>query len=87
MEVDDSTWPALLLPGEPDQPNTTMPQLPLVPMHLTLCECITVYPMIPKGAHYSPVDNTVHIGAAAVAAQHNKALLRCHSTLQHHVAH
>jgi len=48
-------------------------------MHPTLGECITAYPTIPKGAHYSPVDNTVHMGAAAVAAQQNEALAVCHT--------
>jgi len=43
-------------------------------MHQTLGEHVTAYPTIPKSAHYSPVDNTVHMGAAAVVAQWNEAL-------------
>jgi len=33
MEVDNSEWVPLPLPGEPNQHNTTRPQLPLVPIH------------------------------------------------------
>jgi hypothetical protein len=74
MEVDDSRWVPLPPPGEPNQPNTTMPQLPIIPMHMALNECNTTYPMLPKGFHRSRVDNTVHVGAAAKAAQQNEAL-------------
>jgi hypothetical protein len=48
MEVNPD-WPPLPLPGEFNQPNTTMPRLPMIPRHLTLDECDTAYPMIPKG--------------------------------------
>jgi len=75
MEVNNSVWVPLLQPGESNQPNTTRPWLPLVPMHLTLGECNTAYPTIPRGLHYSRVDNTIHMGAAAAtAAQRNEAV-------------
>jgi len=52
-------------------------------MHPTLGECITAYPTIPKGTHYSPVDNTVHMGAVAVAVWQNEALgvILLHNTM------
>jgi hypothetical protein len=73
MEVDPN-WPPLLLPGEFNQPNATMPWLPMIPRHPTLDERDTAYPMIPNGFHRSRVDNTIHVGAAAKAAQRNEAL-------------
>jgi hypothetical protein len=73
MEVDPN-WPPLLPPGEFNQINATMPQLPMIPRHPTLDERDTTYPMIPKGFHHSQVDNTVRAGAAAKAAQWNEAL-------------
>jgi hypothetical protein len=73
MEVDPD-WPPLPPPGEFNQINTTMPRLPMIPRHPTLDERDTMYPMIPKGFHCSWVDNTVHAGAAAKAAQWNEAL-------------
>jgi hypothetical protein len=73
MEVNPD-WPPLLPPGEFNQPNTTMPRLPMIPRHLTLDERNTACPMIPKGFHRSRVDNTICAGAAAKAAQWNEAL-------------
>jgi len=73
MEVDPN-WPPLPPPGEFNQPNATMPRLPMIPRHPTLDERDTAYPMIPKGFHRSRVDNTIRAGAAAKAAQWNKAL-------------
>jgi len=73
MEVDPD-WPPLPLPGEFNQSNATMPRLPMIPRHPTLDERDTTYPMIPKGFHCSRVDNTIHAGAAAKAAQRNEAL-------------
>ena len=73
MEVDPD-WPPLPQPGEHNQLNTTMLQFPIIPMHQALGECNTAYPMLPKGFHQSQVDNTVHAGAAAKAAQWNEAL-------------
>ena len=73
MDVDPN-WPPLPPPGEFNQPNTTMLQLPMIPRHPTLDERDTMYPMIPKGFHRSWVDNTVCAGAAAKAAQQNEAL-------------
>jgi hypothetical protein len=73
MEVDPD-WPPLLPPGELNQLNATMPQLPMIPMHQALNEHNTTYPMLPRGFHRSQVDNTVRTGAAAKAAQRNKAL-------------
>jgi hypothetical protein len=73
MEVDPD-WPPLPPPGEFNQPNATMLRLPMIPRHLTLDECDTTYPMIPKGFHHSWVDNTIHAGAVAKAAQRNEAL-------------
>jgi hypothetical protein len=73
MEVNPD-WPPLPLPGEHNQLNATMLQLPMIPRHQALDECDTAYPMLPKGFHRSWVDNTVHAGAAAKAAQRNEAL-------------
>jgi hypothetical protein len=73
MEVDPD-WLPLPLPGEHNQLNATMPWLPMIPRHQALDERNTVYPMLPKGFHCSQVDNTVHVGAAAKAAQQNEAL-------------
>ena len=73
MEVNPN-WPPLPPPGEFNQINATMPRLPMIPRHPTLDERNTAYPMIPKGFHRSRVDNTVHVGAAAKAAQWNEAL-------------
>jgi hypothetical protein len=73
MEVDPN-WPPLLLPGEHNQLNATMPWLPMIPRHQALDERDTAYPMLPKGFHHSRVDNTVHAGAAAKASQQNEAL-------------
>jgi len=73
MEVDPD-WPLLPLPGEHNQLNATMPWLPMIPRHQALDECDTAYPMLPRGFHRSRVDNTVHAGAAAKAAQQNEAL-------------
>ena len=73
MEVDPD-WPPLPPPGEFNQLNTTMQRLPMIPRHQALDECDTMYPMLPKGFHHSRVDNTVHTGAAAKAAQRNEAL-------------
>jgi hypothetical protein len=73
MEVDPD-WPPLLPPGELNQLNATMPQLPMIPRHQALDERDTAYPMLPKGFHRSWVDNTVRMGAAAKAAQRNEAL-------------
>jgi len=73
MEVDPD-WPPLPPPGEFNQPNATMPRLPMIPRHPTLDERDTAYPMIPKGFHHSRVDNTIRAGAAAKAAQRNEAL-------------
>jgi len=73
MEVDPD-WLPLPLPGEHNQLNATMPRLPMIPRHQALDERNTVYPMLPKGFHHSRVDNTVHAGAAAKAAQRNEAL-------------
>jgi hypothetical protein len=73
MEVNPD-WPPLPLPGEHNQLNATMPWLPMIPRHQALDKCDTVYPMLPKGFHHSRVDNTVHTGAAAKAAQRNEAL-------------
>jgi hypothetical protein len=70
----DPNWPPLLPPGEFNQSNATMPWLPMIPRHLTLDERDTAYPMIPKGFHHSRVDNTIHAGAVAKAAQRNEAL-------------
>jgi hypothetical protein len=83
MEVDPD-WPLLLPPGEFNQSNATMPRLPMIPRHPTLDERDTVYPMIPKGFHCSRVDNTIHVGAAAKAAQQNEALgvVPPHNTMQ-----
>jgi hypothetical protein len=73
MEVNPN-WPPLPPPGEFNQPNATMPRLPMIPRHPTLDERDTAYPMIPKGFHHSRVDNTIRAGAAAKAAQRNEAL-------------
>jgi hypothetical protein len=73
MEVNPD-WPPLPPPGEFNQPNTTMPRLPMIPRHLTLDERNTAYPMIPKGFHCSRVDNTIRVGAVAKATQRNEAL-------------
>jgi hypothetical protein len=73
MEVDPD-WPPLPPPGEHNQLNATMPRLPMIPRHQALDEHDAAYPMLPKGFHCSRVDNTVHMGAAAKAAQWNKAL-------------
>ena len=73
MEIDDE-WAPLPPPGEPNQPNTTMPRLPIIPMHQALGERDTTYPMLPRGFHRSRVDNTVRAGAAAKAAQRNEML-------------
>ena len=83
MEVDPD-WPPLPPPGEFNQPNATMPQLPMIPRHPTLDEHDTAYPMIPKGFHRSRVDNTVRAGAAAKAAQRNEALsvVPLHNTMR-----
>jgi hypothetical protein len=45
MEVDPD-WPPLPPPGEHNQLNTTMPQLPMIPRHQALDECDTSYPML-----------------------------------------
>jgi len=73
MEVDPD-WSPLLPPGERNQLDTTTLRLPIIPMHPTLGERDTAYPMLPKGCHQSRVDNTVHMGAAAKAAKWNEAL-------------
>jgi hypothetical protein len=73
MEVDPD-WPPLPPPGELNQLNTTMPRLPMIPRHQALNEHNTAYPMLPRGFHRSQVDNTVHVGAVAKAAQWNEAL-------------
>jgi len=73
MEVNPN-WPLLPPPGEHNQLNATMPRLPMIPRHQALDECDTAYPMLPRGFHRSRVDNTVHMGAAAKAAQRNEAL-------------
>jgi hypothetical protein len=73
MEVNPD-WPPLLPPGELNQLNATMPRLPMIPRHQALDERDTAYPMIPKGFHHSQVDNTIHTGAVAKAAQWNEAL-------------
>jgi hypothetical protein len=73
MEVNPN-WPPFPLPGELNQLNATMPRLPMSPMHQELNEHDTAYPMLPRGFHRSQVDNTVCAGAAAKAAQRNKAL-------------
>jgi len=73
MEVDDD-WPLLPPPDEPNQHNATTPWLPIIPMHMVLGECDTVYPMLHRGFHQSRVDNTVHAEAVAKAAQQNEAL-------------
>jgi len=52
MEVNPN-WPPLLLPGELNQLNTTMPRLPMIPMHQALNEHNTAYPMLPRGFHRS----------------------------------
>jgi len=83
MEVNPD-WPPLPPPGEFNQPNATMPRLPMIPRHPTLDERDTAYPMIPKGFHRSWVDNTICAGAAAKAAQRNEALgvVLPHNTMQ-----
>jgi hypothetical protein len=73
MEVDPD-WPPLPPPGEHNQLNATMLQLPMIPRHQALDERDTAYPMLPKGFHCSRVDNTVRAGAVAKAAQWNEAL-------------
>jgi len=73
MEVDPD-WPPLPPPGKRNHLDANTPWLPLIPMHHALGECDTAYPMLPKGCHRSRVDNTVHMGAAAKAAQWNEAL-------------
>ena len=50
MEVNPD-WPPLPLPGEHNQLNTTMLQLPMIPRHQALDECDTAYPMLPRGFH------------------------------------
>jgi hypothetical protein len=50
MEVDPN-WPPLPPPGELNQLNATMPQLPMIPRHQALDERDTAYPMLPKGFH------------------------------------
>jgi hypothetical protein len=72
MEVDPD-WPPLPPPGEHNQLNATMPQLPMISRHHALNERTTTYPMLPRGFHRSWVDNTVHMGAAAKAAQQKEA--------------
>jgi hypothetical protein len=83
MEVDPE-WPPLPPPGEFNQVNATTPWLPIIPMHQVLGEHDTPYPMLPKGFHGSQVDNIIHMGAAAKAAQQNEArgVVLPHSTMR-----
>jgi len=83
MEVDPD-WPPLPPPGEHNQLNATMPQLPMIPRHQALDECDTVYPMLPRGFYRSQVDNTVRAGAAAKPTQWNEDLgvVPLHNTMR-----
>jgi hypothetical protein len=63
-------YPLLLPPGEPNQPASNGPAIPLHPSG----EHNTAWPSIPHGAHHSIVDNTVQMGQDAANAQCNEGL-------------